>query len=354
MTANNDNTNVNNSSWHDTGRACELDRFDRLRIWNATVPGNSNQPKTDVMDIQKGLYMNPIAGLLQFMSNIRGEKLKSNAKEVLDNYTYYLVRPADSEYQDTFTDQPYLIPFIAEGSSKVVIVVPGGGCCFKSMETEGVNIAKALQSQGITAFVLWYRSNPYYQPYPLMDMQRAVRYVRYHAQTYGYSPNQIGAVGFSAGGAQLTLFTNVLRAGAITIPEYEKDEIDGVDDQLNFVAPVYPALTYNHNMGMLYASFPKKLVRDKARRSEVIRLYDAVKNMNCKGIPHFICYGSKEDMVSIDDIKQYIVQLNLQKTPCKVVVVEGAGHGYGDATGTEHGFWLNEFIQWIQQVSNKK
>lgn len=339
-----------NSSWHDTGRAKELEKFDKLRIWNKVVPGNSKHSKTEVMDIQKGLYRNRVVSLLRFMFALKGEKVKKSAKGALDTYTHYLVGNDDADYQETFTDEPYLIPFIAEGSSKAVIVVPGGGYCFKSMETEGVNIAKALQSQGITAFVLWYRSNPYYQPYPLMDMQRTVRYVRYHAKNYGYSQDQIGAVGFSAGGAQITLFANVLRSGAIHIPEYEKDELDAVDDQLNFMAPIYPALAYKYNSGMLYASFPKELVCDKVRRSEVIRIYDAVKNMNCKEIPHFICYGSKDTMVSIDDIKQYIAQLKKQNTPCQVVVVEDAGHGYGDATGTEKEFWLKEFIQWVQQV----
>lgn len=82
-----------------------------------------------------------------------------------------------------------------------VIIAPGGAYLGLASNLEGRQIADWFTSRGFTAFVLKYRlgdKNLY--PIPLLDAQRAVRLVRFQAKNYGYSPNRIGMVGFSAGG----------------------------------------------------------------------------------------------------------------------------------------------------------
>ncbi|MDO5392231.1 MAG: alpha/beta hydrolase [Eubacteriales bacterium] len=324
--------------------------MEKLNIWGEKIPGNSNQKKVSVMELRKNIKPSVKLDTIRWILTLKDGTFKKNSKKTIDTYVDRWVKKQDSDYQDTFTDVPYLIPFIAKGSKKAVIVVPGGGYCVKSMDGEGVDIAKELQKNGITAFVLWYRSCPYYQPYPLMDMQRAVRYVRFHAKDYGYDPKQIGAIGFSAGGAQVSLFMNVLRQGLITLPDYKKDEVDMTADSIQFAGLIYPALKYQYNINMLYASFPADEVRDEKKREEYRQIYDAVSHMNSVGIPHFICYGTKDTMVSLQDIGEYVKVLKDTSTPHKEVVVEGAGHGFGAAGGTEYGFWLNEYIKWAKAL----
>lgn len=341
----------NTSSWYSTGNTSRLNELNKLKIWGEIIPGNSQMLKSEVMDIHKGLLNGELLHLIRLILTLKSHKLSPKGKRRIDTYTDLVVKSKDDDYRETFMDEPYLIPFIAEKSDKAVIVVPGGGYCYKNIKIEGTKIASALQKNGITAFVLWYRSNPYYQPYPLMDMQRAVRYVRFHAKEYGYSENKIGAIGFSAGGAQVSLFHNVMSQGLLTLPKYEKDAIDAVDDRLNFVAPIYPALNYRFNTNMLYASFSVHVVQNEMKRKEVVELYDVLKNMNYNGIPHFVCYGTKDDMVSIEDIRQYISNLKQRSNPCQVLTIEGAGHGYGEASDTEYGYWLEEFIGWVNALS---
>ena len=59
------------------------------------------------------------------------------------------------------------------------VVAPGGGYGFLAPH-EGMAVAAWLASHGVTAFVLRYRLLPYQYPAPLLDMQRAVRYIRHH------------------------------------------------------------------------------------------------------------------------------------------------------------------------------
>lgn len=344
----------NGAAWYGSGSAEELKSLEHLLIWGDTIPGNSGLDKSVSLELRRPLIHTQLLDLIRYTIALKSQKFSAGAKRSIDNFVWYYVRKDDDSFNDTFVDEPFLIPYIAEGSDKAVIVVPGGGFCSKSMESEGTHIAKTLQDKGITAFVLWYRSNPYYMPYPLMDMQRAVRYVRYHAKDYGYRPDKIGAIGFSAGGAQITLHMNVMHQKLITLPEYPHDDIDAVDDSLNFMAPIYPALSFNYNCNMLYACCSKADAENKAVQQAVKQTYDAIRHFSCQGIPHFISYGTKDTMVSTREIQQYIDLLQKSGTPCTVVPVEGAGHGYGDAAGTPNGFWLDRFTEWAVQLSVRR
>src|SRR5450756_2233865 len=79
---------------------------------------------------------------------------------------------------------PYLVP-VGRGAGTAVIVCPGGGYGTLSMDKEGDQIARWLNSLGVTAFVLKYRLGPKYRhPVELGDAQRAIRTVRSKAVSY--------------------------------------------------------------------------------------------------------------------------------------------------------------------------
>src|SRR5690348_6847463 len=85
-----------------------------------------------------------------------------------------------------------------------VIVCPGGGYQNLMMDYEGEDVARWLNSIGITGIVLKYRvpapqGTPRWEP-ALQDAQRSIRIVRNNAKEWQIDPNRIGILGFSAGG----------------------------------------------------------------------------------------------------------------------------------------------------------
>ena len=94
---------------------------------------------------------------------------------------------------------PYLEPYPVPGASGAVIVCPGGGYARRAPH-EGEPVARWLNSAGISAFVLHYRVAPDRHPAPLSDAKRAMRLVRSRAAEWGFRPDRIGILGFSAGG----------------------------------------------------------------------------------------------------------------------------------------------------------
>ena len=101
-------------------------------------------------------------------------------------------------------DIPTITPFVAPKETATgasVLVLPGGGYTRLSDVKEGSDIAKWLNSLGISAFVLKYRLGPRYnQPNPLLDAARAMRTVRARSKEFGVDSNRIAILGFSAGG----------------------------------------------------------------------------------------------------------------------------------------------------------
>ena len=136
-------------------------------------------------------------------------------------------------------------PSVANGTA--VIICPGGGFHALSINSEGIDVAKWLNTKGVTAFVLKYRLVPTGEdgtkemmekmskgkslddenmpviPLAIADGVAAVTYVRKHAAEFGISPSRIGLMGFSAGGT--------VTAGVVF--NYT------AESRPDFVAPVY-------------------------------------------------------------------------------------------------------------------
>ena len=141
---------------------------------------------------------------------------------------------------DKPTLAPYLVP-AGRGTGTAVIVCPGGGYGGLSMDKEGDQIAKWLNSLGVTAFVLKYRLGPkYHHPVELGDAQRAIRTVRFKASEYRLLPDRIGIMGFSAGGHLASTAGTHFDAGNAGA----SDAIDRLSSRPDFLVLCYAVISF--------------------------------------------------------------------------------------------------------------
>lgn len=84
-----------------------------------------------------------------------------------------------------------------------VIVAPGGGFMFLSYAHEGTEVCEWLNSLGVTAVLLKYRTPTRDEKemfeIPVQDAQRAMGLVRNHSTEWKLDPQRVGLLGFSAG-----------------------------------------------------------------------------------------------------------------------------------------------------------
>jgi acetyl esterase/lipase len=92
----------------------------------------------------------------------------------------------------------------AEPNGTAVVVAPGGGFSILAIEHEGRDVARWLNSFGVTVFVLRYRcgleSREASEKAAIEDGLLAVATARKRAAEWKVDPRRIGVMGFSAGG----------------------------------------------------------------------------------------------------------------------------------------------------------
>lgn len=316
--------------------------MERIAIWETSIP--YNQPeirKTDLMRIRT--LPKPFA-LLYWAKSVFGSKA-AKSTEGLDSYTW-LEEIRSGNTSEFLDDVPYLVPFLCKGSDTAVIIAPGGGFATQSREDEGYAIARALNENGITAFVLEYRMNPYQAPVCYLDMQRAIRHVRFHCAAYGLKSDQIGAMGFSAGGYVAGASAILLGNAPVTEPGYLPDETDLVSALPDFLGLIYPVTNFDQNPNML-SMLDREGFFDEKRRVGLQQQYSLIKNLDASTIPQFLCYGDKDLLKGMD---RYAKRLEDLKISHKTLVMKGASHGFA-LTNKKYAWWFREYVQWIREMT---
>jgi acetyl esterase/lipase len=230
--------------------------------------------------------------------------------------------------------QPTLTPFLpkkGKGNGAAVLVIPGGGFQFVSINNEGWPVAQALADRGIAAFVLKYRvektpdstaefakemaarftappptqstTNRQFEPAVAMaraDAQTALRMIRGNAAKWGINTKRVGMVGFSAG-AMTTLATTLA---------------DDPTARPDFIAPIY---------GMMYAITPPANPQ-----------------------PMFAALASDDPLFN----KQgFGLVESWQKAGGSIEFhyYQGGGHGFGaQKKGTTSDLWFEQYIAWMK------
>jgi acetyl esterase/lipase len=229
----------------------------------------------------------------------------------------------------------------------IVWVVSGGW--FSSHDAiSPVPIAELL-NRGYTVFAVVHGSQPRYTiPEILTDMNRAVRFIRYHAADYHIDPDRIGITGGSAGG-HLSLMQGT--AGDKGNPE-AKDPVDRISSRVQAVACFFPPtdfLNYGKpgenalGRGILKGFKPPfdfheqdattkvfRPITDGARILEIGRQISPVNHASADDPPTLIIHGDADQLVPIQQAKLIIDKLEKDGVEAKLVVKKGGSHGWPD------------------------
>ena len=92
------------------------------------------------------------------------------------------------------------LPNAKKATGRAVVCCPGGGYSHLAMDKEGHQWAPFFNTQGIAFIVLKYRMPHGDRMVPISDAEEAVRTVRRNASEWHINPDDVGIMGFSAGG----------------------------------------------------------------------------------------------------------------------------------------------------------
>jgi acetyl esterase/lipase len=238
-------------------------------------------------------------------------------------------------------DCPAITPYLVEGdNAPAIIICPGGGYGARAYH-EGEPIAQWLNGLGISAFVLRYRVAPYQYPCALLDVQRAIRTVRFKADTFRINPKKIGVLGFSAGGH--------LASNAGT--SYDKgngsaeDVIERMSCRPDLLVLCYPVIT-------LTEPFTHKGSRDNLLGKEPGALQgerlSSEQNVTEDTPPTFLWHTSDDAAVPVENSLMFAAALSKHKVSFDLHVYEKGRHGLGLAESEEHtNGWTAACASWL-------
>jgi acetyl esterase/lipase len=191
------------------------------------------------------------------------------------------------------------------------------------MSYEGSQVADWLNNLGLAAFVLKYRLAPrYHYPVELLDAQRAMRYVRSNAKLFNLVPNQIGIMGFSAGGHLAALAATHFDEGK-TSPG---DSIDRSSSRPDFLVLAYPVISCTAPFAHAYSC--AQLLGDHPSPAAAEQVSNE-KHVTAKTPPTFLFHTNDDSGVSAEGSVAFYMALRKAGVPAELHIYEHGKHGVG-------------------------
>lgn len=228
-----------------------------------------------------------------------------------------------------------------------ILICPGGGYSGEAVDKEGHDIARYLNTIGVTGLVLKYRlprsdGFVFGHDIPLRDAARAMRLARHHADEWGLDVGRIGVMGFSAGGH----LASTLATQSEGVAGNPDDPVDRESAKPDFQVLVYPVISLQE--GVAHAGLVRKLLGDEP----VPALLDPYSNelqVAANNPPAFLV-STYDDHVKAENSLLYFKALQAVAVPAELHIYETGGHGYGIIpSGKPVATWHHRMAEWMRE-----
>ncbi len=232
-----------------------------------------------------------------------------------------------------------------KGVCPAIVICPGGGYTCEAYEHEGTQVAEWLASLGYNALVLKYRlpdetlfTNPTY--IPLMDVRQAFVLLRKKASEMNIAPQEIGIMGFSAGGhlaaSAATLFS-------MDIPFSESGQAVRPD----FSILLYPVISLREN---LTHKGSRITLLGNTPSESLIKTFSLDEQVTPNTPPTFILCATDDPAVNPDNTIRYAEALQKNKVPVKKIILPKGGHGFGFRKESPAFVWTEQLSTWLKET----
>ena len=238
-----------------------------------------------------------------------------------------------------------------EANGAAVVAIVSGGWFSDQATIESPVFSYIIDEsvkRGYTVFAVCHGSQPLFTvPEAIADVNRAVRYLRYHAREFGIDPERIGVTGGSAGG-HLSLMLGV--AGDRGNPR-STDAVERTPSRVQAVACFFPPTDFvnygekgklaftedgvlaNFRTAIDVRQIDKRTKRlehisDKEKLEVLYRRVSPLSHVSCSAAPTLIIHGDADKLVPIQQAEVMVEKLKEEGVPAELVVKKGKAHGW--------------------------
>ncbi|MBI2704727.1 MAG: alpha/beta hydrolase [Actinobacteria bacterium] len=223
-----------------------------------------------------------------------------------------------------------LEPPAADERRPVIVQVHGGGWVIGDKREQGLPLLKLLASQGWVGFNVNYRLSPGVAfPEMLIDLKRAVAWIRENAEEYGIDPNFIAVTGGSAGGHLSSLL-------ALTANDAEyQPGFEDADTSVQAAVPFYGVYDFTNRNGHWLPGTVDSFIgawvmqTSFADDPEAFAKASPMDQVRADAPPFLVIHGDRDTLAPVEDARDFARRLEaVSQQPVHYLELHGAQHAF--------------------------
>lgn len=238
---------------------------------------------------------------------------------------------------------------IGPGPHPIAVIIHGGGFVGGTSKNRSeAYCADFLAPAGYDVFSINYRVAPEF-PYPAMirDVERAIRYIRFHAREWDGSETKIALVGGSAGG-YLSTMAGLLNAPGIKDAE---DPVDRESARVQAVVTLFGVSDFRDMyLGENLRAFLHPLIEEKGLEA-ALEEASPITYVSSDAPPFLLIHGDRDELVPFSQSLDLQAALQNAGVTCDLIRIRNGLH----ATGAWHTVpnvpdWERQTTEWLNRI----
>jgi acetyl esterase/lipase len=239
-----------------------------------------------------------------------------------------------------------------DGKAPVLLQVPGGAWVFGMRRPQGYPLLSHMAERGWVCVSIDYRVSPRHTwPAHIVDVKRALAWIKEHIAEYGGDPDFVAITGGSAGGHLATL-------AALTSddPQYQPG-FEDADTSVVAAASVYGRYDWFTTKGpgrwefvllMLQRFVIKKSVK---KHLQVYRDASPITRVRPDAPPFFVLHGVDDSVIPVREAREFVAAFrDVSKEAVVYSEIPHTQHGF-DFFGSPRGYYtayaVEKFLSWV-------
>ena len=238
-----------------------------------------------------------------------------------------------------------------DGKAPVLVQVPGGAWMIGWRRPQAYPLMSHLVSRGWICVSLNYRVSPVHTwPDHIVDVKRALAWVKENIADYGGDPNFVAITGGSAGG-----HLSALAALPPNDPKFQPG-FEEADTSVVAAVPVYGRYDWYSTQGEGRREFigllEKFVVKKKyATHRDVYVDASPIREVRSDAPPFFILHGTDDSLIPVGEAQEFVDELRaVSKSPVAYAELPNAQHAFdifGSPRAHQSAEAIARFLSWV-------
>jgi acetyl esterase/lipase len=244
-----------------------------------------------------------------------------------------------------------------EGKAPVLLEVPGGAWAIGWRRPQAYPLMSHLADRGWICVAMNYRVSPTHTwPDHIVDVKRALAWVKANIADYGGDPDFVAITGGSAGG-----HLAALAALTPNDPEYQPG-FPEADTSVVAAVPVYGRYDWFTTQGegrREFIGYLERLVvkRQFSRFREIYTAASPIRRLRADAPPFFVLHGEDDSIIPVGEAREFVEQMReVSKSEVLYAELPGAQHAF-DIFSSPRAYnsaeAVGQFLSWVYASTMK-